>query len=206
MNGSKKSHISTLHDIHDWVQDGRYMRWSHSVTNATVFSRTTFFTPCHLPLIANLSHPTLLVAISANELRKIPGARRTSWPRKTNTESKSQVLKLNTTVFHGTDRKEKDEGFDIYKDFARWIVHTEHLFISWYAVLDVGLKLDAEDYEDKDEYVWFFHSIHAYHYFQVYEKFFCWSCCLSTTAQGTPSICTWDEKNGTQAKVREGIC
>jgi hypothetical protein len=36
-------------------------------------------------------------------------------------------------------------------------VHTEHLFISWYAVLDVGLKLDAEDYEDKEEYVQYVH-------------------------------------------------
>ena len=43
--------------------------------------------------------------------------------------------------------------FDVYKDFVRWITRTEHLFISWYAVLDVGLKLDAEDYEDKDKYV-----------------------------------------------------
>ena len=50
--------------------------------------------------------------------------------------------------------KEKDEDlFDIYKEYARWIVRSEHLFISWYAMLDVGLKLDAEDYEDKDEYI-----------------------------------------------------
>jgi hypothetical protein len=49
-------------------------------------------------------------------------------------------------------RKEKDEdSFDVYKDFAQWIVHTEHLFILWYTVLDVRLKLDVEDYEDKDE-------------------------------------------------------
>jgi hypothetical protein len=119
---------------------------------------------------------------------------------------------MNTVVFHThyfTARKEKDEdSFDVYKDFARWIVRTEHLFISWYAVLDVGLKLDAEDYEDKEEYVQYSYCMHAYHYFvfQVYEKFSYRSCCLSTTAQGTPAICTRDEENGTQAKVREGIC
>jgi hypothetical protein len=118
---------------------------------------------------------------------------------------------MNTVVFHAhyfTDRKEKDEdSFDIYKDFARWIVRTEHLFISWYAVLDVGLKLDAEEYEDKEEYVQYSHCMHADHYFlfQVYEKFSCRSRCLSTTAQGTPSICTRDEEDATQAKVREGV-
>ena len=66
-----------------------------------------------------------------------------------------------------------EDSFNVYKDFARWIVHTEHLVISWYAVLDVGLKLDAEDYEDKEEYVQYSHCMHAYPYFlfQVYEKF-----------------------------------
>ena len=74
-------------------------------------------------------------------------------------------------------------------------------------VLDVGLKLDAEDYEDKEEYVQYSHCMHAYHYFlcQVYEKFSYWSHGLLTTAQETPSICTQNEENGMQAKVQEGI-
>ena len=60
---------------------------------------------------------------------------------------------MNTIVFHTHFKAKKDDLFDVYKDFARWIVHTEHLFISWYAILDVRLKLDVEDYEDKEEYV-----------------------------------------------------
>ena len=63
--------------------------------------------------------------------------------------------KSNSVVFdahYSIARTEKDEdSFDIYKEYARWIVHSKHLFISWYAMLDVRLKLDAEDYEDKDE-------------------------------------------------------
>ena len=62
---------------------------------------------------------------------------------------------MNTVVFHTdyfTARKEKDkDSSNVYKDFAKWIVCTEHLFILWYAILDVGLKLDVEDYEDKEE-------------------------------------------------------
>jgi hypothetical protein len=76
---------------------------------------------------------------------------------------------MDTVVFHAhyfMARKEKDEDpFDVYKEFARWIVRTEHLFISWYAVLDVRLKLDAEDYEDKEEYVQYVHCMCAYHCF-----------------------------------------
>ena len=85
-------------------------------------------------------------------------------------------------------------------------MHTEHLFISWYA-LDVGLKLDAEDYEDKNEYIQYSHCMRTYRYlrFQVYEKFSYQGRGLLTTAQETPSICPRDEENGTQSKVQEGI-
>ena len=48
---------------------------------------------------------------------------------------------------------EHKDSFTDYKDFARWIIRSEHLFISWYTVLDVGLKADAEDYDDDDRYV-----------------------------------------------------
>jgi hypothetical protein len=51
--------------------------------------------------------------------------------------------KSDTVVFDAhyfTASKEKGEdSFDVYKEYARWIVRTEHLFISWYAVPDVGL-------------------------------------------------------------------
>jgi hypothetical protein len=72
-----------------------------------------------------------------------------------------------------TARKEKEDSFDLYKEYAQWIMRTEHLFISWYAVLDVGLKLDAEDYEDKEKYIQSSYCMRTYPYFlcQVYEKF-----------------------------------
>jgi hypothetical protein len=153
----------------------------------------TFSTPCRPPPIPKLHHPTLPVAISANEPGKIPGARRTSGTRKSRprkTNIKGKWPKTNIISFHTLFTTRKEDSFDVYKDFARWIVHTEHLFISWYAVLDVRLKLDAEDYEDKEEYVQYSHCMHAYHYFvfQVYERFSYQSRCVSTTAQGTPSI------------------
>jgi hypothetical protein len=87
-------------------------------------------------------------------------------------------------------RTEKDDlPFDVYKDFARWITRTEHLFISWYAVLDVGLKLDAEDYKDKEKYVEYAHCMHSFiPFLQVYETISGRSCYLSTTAQATHSI------------------
>ena len=44
-------------------------------------------------------------------------------------------------------------------------MHTEHLFISWYTILDVGLKLDTEDYDDKEEYIQYSYCMHAYPYF-----------------------------------------
>jgi hypothetical protein len=55
---------------------------------------------------------------------------------------------------------EHKDSFADYKDFARWIIRSEHLFVSWYTVLDVGLKADAEDYDVNDRYV----SCHQYIY------------------------------------------
>jgi len=86
----------------------------------------TFSTPCHPPSIPNLHHPTLPAAISVNELRQIPGARRTSRTRKSRprkTDIKGKWPKVNTVVFHThyfMAKKEQDEDlFDIYKDFAQ---------------------------------------------------------------------------------------
>jgi hypothetical protein len=66
------------------------------------------------------------VAISANELKKIPGARRTSGTRKSRTRKSNTERKWPQNeyrIFHAryfVARKEKDgDYFDVYKDFAR---------------------------------------------------------------------------------------
>jgi hypothetical protein len=37
-----------------------------------------------------------------------------------------------------------------YKDFVRCTVRIEHLLVSWHTVLDVGLRLDDNEYEEFD--------------------------------------------------------
>jgi hypothetical protein len=36
-----------------------------------------------------------------------------------------------------------------HEDFARWTVRSEHL-VSWHIATDVGLKLGASEYEDRE--------------------------------------------------------
>ena len=49
--------------------------------------------------------------------------------------------------------EEVDESVDTiyhwYKMLTRWVACSQHLFLSWYNVIHVGLRLDAQDYKDR---------------------------------------------------------
>ena len=55
---------------------------------------------------------------------------------------------LDTAVYKLSNKKKKKKT--LYSNFSHWIGRMEHLYVSFYTVIDVGLTWDARSYDDRE--------------------------------------------------------
>ena len=51
---------------------------------------------------------------------------------------------------HASKSPDEKQITTLYSNFSHWIGHMEHLYVSFYTVIDVGLTWDAGSYDDRE--------------------------------------------------------